>query len=108
MVEVEGCSVSLCEECVSVRMESRPAKAFSAIQGRSIGVSSTEKFKPSVMYLRLLSSLAPSGAALSLLLAFLLWLLLGGQSDVERTCYTRVPPVKSYGPLALLPHPRLQ
>lgn len=87
-------------------MEWRPAKNFSAAQGRSAGVSSLEKSRPSVIHLRLLSSLAPSGAALSLLLAFLprsppLRMVRYG----EGTSYTRVPPVKAYVPFALPPHP---
>lgn len=93
------------EECVSVCVESRPAKNFSATQGRSAGVSRMEKSRPSVIHLRQLSSLAPSGAALSLLLAFLprsppLKMVRCG----EGTSDTHVLPVEAYGPFALPPH----
>lgn len=86
--------------------ESKPAKNFSATQGTSAGASSMEKSRPSVIHLRLLSSLAPSGAALSLLLAFLprsppLRMVRCG----EWTSDIYVPPVKAYGIFALPPHP---
>lgn len=59
-----------------------------------------------MIHLRLLSSLAPSGAALSLLLASLprsppLRMVRCG----EGTSYSHVPPVKAYGPFVLPPHP---
>jgi len=83
-------------------MEWRPARNFSATQGRSAGVSSTEKSSLSVEHLRLLSSLAPSGAALRLLLAFLPRSPhLRTARCGEGTLYTHVPPVKAYGPVAL-------
>lgn len=64
-----------------------------------------EKSRPSVIHLRLLSSLAPSGAALSLLLAFLPRSpLLRMARCGEGTPYTHVPPAKAYGPFALPPH----
>lgn len=75
----------------------------SATHARSAGVSIT-KFRPSVIYLRQLSSLAPSGAAFGLLLAFLLrsppvrMVRCGG-----RTSYTHALPVKAYSPFALPP-----
>lgn len=73
----------------------------SATHARSAGVSIT-KFRPSVIHLRQLSSLAPSGAAFGLLLAFLLrspplrMVRCGG-----RTSYTHAFPVKAYIPFAL-------
>lgn len=95
------------EEPFSMFMESRPPKNFSTTQGRSAGISSTEKSRPSVIHLRLLSSLAPSGAVLSLLLAYLPWSSpLRTVRCGEGTCYTHLSllSMKAYGPFALSPH----